>query len=417
MRNKILHCIAALLVLGLFTGCGAQQGTITPDPDTIQESTNKKNLDEATSNEQEQSADGSDSWQDKVSTLIPTSQGEVEGDFYGDYRAEGGEIAFICDGIIMDGSYNEAVYKGIQTYALAAGVSFSYYIVNGDTLECYGEAIDRAVSSHARVVVCVGYNFGEPVGLLQKLYPQTSFLMIDSRPVDDEGNAMDAGDNVHSVFFQEEQSGYLAGYLAVMEGYRRLGFIGGKEDPSVIRYGYGYLQGINDAAEDMELTDVTVNYWYADTYQPGQEISDKALRWYSDGTEIIFSCGGSLYKSVLEAAEQGDGLLIGVDVDQSPLSQRFVTSALKDLTHAVVISLDDYYASGGRWSGEFAGQEVLYGAQQDCVGVPVINTEWRFKHVTKDDYYKVLRQIKFGEVLVSDETDAPPEMSIGVNYE
>ena len=417
MKKKIVNNIAVLLVMGILAGCGAQQGTILQTPDSIQESTDAENHEEMTANEHNQSTDGSDSWQDKVSTLIPTSQEKLEGDLYGDYRTEGGEIAFISDGIVMDGSYNEAVYKGIQTYALAAGVSFSYYIVNGDTLECYGEAIDRAVSNQARVVVCVGYNFGEPVGLLQKLYPQTSFLMIDSRPMNAEKNDIDIENNVHCVFFKEEQSGYLAGYLAVMEGYRSLGFIGGKEDPSVIRYGYGYLQGINDAAEDMELTDVTVNYWYADTYQPGQEISDKASEWYSEGTEIIFSCGGSLYKSVLEAAEQGDGLLIGVDVDQSSLSQRFVTSALKDLSHAVVISLDDYYASGGRWSGEFAGQEVQYGAKEDCVGVPVMNTEWRFKQVTKDDYYKLLRQVKFEEVLVSDETDTLPEVSIGVNYE
>lgn len=418
MKKKILHYMVALLVLGLLTGCGTRQGTISQSPDPIQESTDEEKRDGMIPGGQEQSTDDDlDLWQDKVSTLISTSHEGVEGDLYGDYRIEGGEIAFICDGIVMDGSYNEAVYKGIQTYALAAGVSFSYYVVNGDTLECYREAIDHAVSSHARVVVCVGYDFGEPVGLLQKMYPQTSFLMIDSRPMDVEGNAIDAADNVHCVFFREEESGYLAGYLAVMEGYRSLGFIGGKEEPSVIRYGYGYLQGIDDAAEDMELTDVTVNYWYADTYQPGQEIIDKASEWYSEGTEIIFSCGGPLYKSVLEAAEQEDGLLIGVDVDQSTLSQRFLTSALKNLANAVIISLDDYYASGGRWSKEFAGQEVLYGAQEDCVGVPVMNTEWRFKQVTKDDYYKVLSRVKFGEVLVSDETDALPEVSIGVNYE
>ena len=417
MKKKILINIVVLLVLGLLTGCGDKQGTISQNRDVIYENTDGENHDVTKPNRQEQSAAVSNSWQDKVSTLISTSQEGVEGDLYGDYWIEGGEIAFICDSIVMDDSYNEAVYKGIQTYALAAGVSFSYYIVNGDTLDCYREAIDHAVSSHARIVVCVGYDFGEPVGLLQGVYPQTSFLMIDCVPVDSEGNAIDIANNVHCVSFKEEESGYLVGYLTVMEGYRSLGFIGGEEDPSVIRYGYGYLQGINDAAEDLELTDVTVNYWYADTYQPGQEIRDKASGWYSEGTEIIFSCGGSLYKSVLEAAEQEDGLLIGVDQDQSPLSQRFLTSALKNLSNAVIISLDDYYASGGRWSGEFAGQKSLYGAKEDCVGVPVINTEWRFKQVTKDDYYKLLRQIKLGEILVSDETDTPPEMSIGVNYE
>lgn len=417
MKNRILNYAVVLLALGLLTGCAARRGTVSENSAPIEVSAEKENRDETASSEQEQSAERPVSWQEQIEALISESRDELLADLYGDYHDVGGEIAYVCNGAVKDGSYNEAVYKGIQTYALAAGVSFSYYVADETTTEKYLEVIEYAISNQAEIIVCNGYDFGEAVGLLQELYPRTSFLLIDSTPMDAEGNAIDTADNVHCVFFREEESGYLAGYLAVMEGYRSLGFIGGKEEPSVIRYGYGYLQGINDAAADMELTDVTVNYWYADAYQPGQEISDKALRWYSEGTEIIFSCGGLLYQSVLEAAEQGNGLLIGVDVDQSPLSQRFVTSALKDLANAVIISLDDYYASGGRWSEDYAGQEVLYGARNDCVGVPVLNTEWRFRKVTKDDYYKVLRRVKIGEVVVSDETDVAPEVSVDVNYE
>lgn len=413
----ILQSVAALLVLVMLAGCADGQRDITQPSGPAVESTEEENRDGMASDGKNQSGGKNDVWQDQMATLLSDSEEGLLGDIYGDYRVEGGEIAFVCEGTILDGSYNEAVFRGVRTYALAAGVSFSYYVADEYVAESYREVIERAISNQADIVICVGGEFGESMGLLQNVHPQISFLLIDCVPEDAIGNDMEPGVNVHCVCFHEEQSGYLAGYLAVMEGYRNLGFIGGKEVAPVVRYGFGYLQGINDAVEDMGLTDVTVNYWYADTYQPNQEIRDRAARWYSQGTEIIFACGGLLYESVLEAAESEDGLLIGVDVDQSGLSERFVTSAMKDLANAVIISLDDYYASGGRWSGEFAGQMVVYGVEDDCTGIPVIGTEWRFKQVTRDDYYKVYRRIKFGDVSVSDEVDERPKVAFDVNYQ
>ena len=340
---------------------------------------------------------------------------ELLKDTYGDYQERGGEIAFVSDGTVMDGGYNETIYRGIQMYGLAAGASFSSYNTEEDHLEEYTELITYAVSNQAKIVVCAGYEFCEAIGELQDVYPEVSFLLIDGVPTDEKGNPVEIMDNVHCVSFREEESGYLAGYIAVLEGYRSLGFIGGKEDPAVVHYGYGYLQGIDDAAKELELEDVTVNYWYSGTYQPSGEIYEKAAEWYAEGTELIFACGGYLYESVLEAAEKENGLLIGVDVDQCNISERFLTSAEKDIANAVVISLDDYYASGRKWSEKFAGQNVRYGARENCVGIPVLETEWRFKNITMEEYYKVYAQIKQEKISVSDEMNIRPQVSVTVN--
>lgn len=344
---------------------------------------------------------------------VPDDFGEtVSEDVGGDYEETGGEIAFIADGQIEDGDYNEAIYEGIQTYAQGAGVSFSCYRTYADGAEGFAEAVERAIADGAGIIICSGYDFQEAVGMLQDAYPETSFLLLDGVPLDEAGNPVEIADNVHCVSFREEESGYLAGYLAVLEGYRSLGFIGGREVPAVIRYGYGYLQGVDDAARTMALTGVTVHYWYADSFEPAEKVEETAAAWYTTGTEVIFACGGSLYESVLKAAEDGDGMLIGVDTDQSVLSERFLTSAVKGLDDAVVISLDDYFAAGRKWSEEFAGQAARYGIRERCGGIPVMDTQWRFRHVTMDEYYEMCRQIKRGIVTVSDETDAPPEVSV-----
>lgn len=396
MKKKVIYHIGVLLFAGMLMGCSG-----TKEREALSQEAPYMELDEETLQKQREAAEV-----DPMEELLK--------DCYGDYREKGGEIAFVSDGIVMDGSYNEAVYKGIQVYALSAGVSFSYYNVEEDNPRGHLEIVESAVLNQAKVVVCAGYDFQKAVGELQNRYPEVSFLLIDGVPVDAGGKPVEIGENVHCISFKEEEAGYLAGYMAVLEGYRSLGFMGGREEPPVIRYGYGYLQGIDDAAKELAITDVTVDYWYAGTFQATEEICKEAEKWYAEGTEIIFACGGDLYESVLEAADSKNGLLIGVDVDQNELSVRFLTSAVKDIANAVVISLDDYYAAGGKWSEAFAGQSVRYGAEDNCVGIPVLETEWRFKNVSMQKFYEIYAQVKQGKVSISDAIRKKPQVLVTV---
>ena len=79
-----------------------------------------------------------------------------------------------------------------------------------------------------------------------------SFIAVDVTEGDivKNGKAVDLGKNVYICSFEEEQAGYLAGYAAVKDGYTSLGFLGGIAVPAVIRFGYGYVQGINAAAAE-----------------------------------------------------------------------------------------------------------------------------------------------------------------------
>lgn len=404
MRKRKLG-LAGLIFILLLTGCGKPaQETASPSEGGTQEETQQK------SEENKESGSGVEmtSWRESVQKMFE--------DPYGDYRETGGEIAFLTDGSVEDGGYNEAIFNGVRMYALGAGTSFSYYHADPNAPESYQEMIQRAVEDNAGLIVCAGDIFGEAVGALQETYPQTSFLLVDAVPRDEEREELPIAKNVHCVLFHEEQAGYLAGYMAVWEGYRNLGFIGGRQEPAVLRYGYGYLQGINAAAKDLSLDDVTVNYWYADTYSADIAVREKADGWYENGTQIIFACGGALYESVLEAAENRDGLMIGVDVDQCRLSERVLTSAVKNIGAAVTDALDEYYAAGG-WSEEDAGQVKRYGVEDGCAAIPVVDSEWRFKEIPTTHFFEIYKQMKRGDRTVSDAIDMPPEVAIVVNFE
>ncbi|MDE6405497.1 MAG: BMP family ABC transporter substrate-binding protein [Lachnospiraceae bacterium] len=396
--------LAGLILFLLLTGCGK------PAQETAASAENEapEGAQQEAEEEEERSGVEMSSWREAVQKMFE--------DPYGDYSETGGEIAFLTDGSVEDGAYNEAIFNGVRMYALGAGTSFSCYHADPNAPESYEEIIQRAVEDNAGLIVCAGDVFGEAVGALQETYPQTSFLLVDAVPHDGEGEEISPAENVHCVLFHEEQAGYLAGYMAVWEGYRNLGFIGGREEPAVLRYGYGYLQGINAAAKDLSLDDVVVNYWYADTYAADIAVREKADGWYEDGTQIIFACGGGLYESVLEAAENQDGLMIGVDIDQCRVSDRVLTSAVKNIGAAVTDALDEYYAAGG-WSEEDAGQVRRYGVEEGCAAIPVIDTEWRFKEIPTTHFFEIYKQMKRGDRTVSDAIDAPPEVAVFVNFE
>lgn len=396
--------LAVLVLICILAGCGKDADETAASADDTAGGTEQETA------EEEENGSGMEmtSWQESVQKMFE--------DPYGDYRETGGEIVLLTDGSVEDGGYNETVYNGVRMYALGAGKSFSCYSADMYDLESYHELIERSAQEGARIIVCAGNTFGEAVGAMQEMFPQTSFLLIDSVPHNVDGEELPIGENVHCVLFHEEEAGYLAGYMAVWEGYRHLGFMGGREEPAVLRYGYGYLQGIDAAAKDLSLEDVTVNYGYAGIFSPDIAVRVKADEWYENGTQIIFVCGGGLYESVLEAAENQDGMLIGVDVDQARVSDRFLTSAVKNIGTAVTDALDSFYANGG-WHDGRAGKVKRYGVEEGCAAIPVVDTEWRFKEIPTTHFLEIFKQMKRGDRVVSDDISAPPQVAVTVNFE
>lgn len=356
--------------------------------------------------------------QEPAKEEIPQPGEQEEEERYPERRKELGQAALVTGtSPVMDGGYNQAAYEGLQSYAQSAGVVYSYYSAAYDSLEGYEEAVLTAIESGARLIVCAGSYFEQAVGSLQDQYQDVYFLLLDGVPKDGSGNAVDIGQNVHCIVYDEEEAGYLAGYMTVLEGYTRLGFIGGRPFPSVCRYGYGYVQGIDDAAAYRDISDeIRIDYWYADTFLPNEQVEKRAYDWYMSGTEVIFVCGGSLYESVLAGAESCGGRLIGADVDQSGISELFLTSAVKGVKASVIIALDDFYAYGGTWSGELAGKVIAYGAEKKCIELPFSDEAWRFEHVSADDYFQILADLKTGKIHVSDKIDIFPETTVPVIY-
>lgn len=310
------------------------------------------------------------------------------------------EIAFMSgEGELEDETFHRSTWEGVAEYADESRITYSYYRPAEDTEAAREKAVKEAVKKGARIVIAQGYPFEEVFYHLQNEYPKVQFLLLDGEPNNGE-KEYETSPNVHCILFREEEAGYLAGYAAVSEGYSRLGFAGGKDIPQIQRYGYGFIQGAEDAAKQGKRA-IEMKYWYADSFEPSPGIESKMKEWYKNGTQVIFACGGGISQSVIMAAEEFGGKVIGVDRDQSGDSETVLTSAVKDLTGAVVEALEELYDNGGVWNDTQAGKSLVLSAKEQGVELPEEKDSWRFENFSKRDYRSIYRVLKRKERNIS----------------
>lgn len=298
------------------------------------------------------------------------------------------ELALITDvGTIDDKSFNQGTWEGVQKYSTNNNVASKYYKPVEKTTDAYLDSIDLAVKNGAKVVLCPGFLFEQAVFQAQTKYPEVKFVILDGAPHNGDNNIVIA-DNTYSIFYAEEESGFLAGYAAVKEGYRKLGFMGGIAVPAVIRFGYGFVQGADYAARELGLpaNALDVKYTYVGNFDASPENQTIASSWYNEGTEVIFACGGGVGNSVMAAAEASGNKVIGVDVDQSGESDTVITSALKELGNSAYGAIDGYY--NNTFPG---GKSESLDITASAVGLPMETS--RFTKFTNEEYQTIYNKL------------------------
>ncbi|NLD34211.1 MAG: BMP family ABC transporter substrate-binding protein [Clostridiales bacterium] len=323
---------------------------------------------------------------------------------FGVFAAETYEIAMVTDiGTIDDKSFNQGTWEGIVEYAEKNGKTYNYYQPTAQSTEVYLDMIEQAVNAGAKVVVTPGFLFEQPIFQAQDMYPDVSFILIDGNPNDGDfgkatGPEYRTEKNAVGIVYAEEQAGFLAGYAAVKDGYTKLGFMGGMAVPAVIRFGYGFVQGAEYAANELGIKDLQMNYHYTGGFEATPEAQSLAASWYADGIEVIFACGGAVGNSVMAAAEAADAKVIGVDVDQSSQSKTVITSATKGLAPSVIQTLTEYY--DGNFPG---GQALVMDAASDGVALPMATSQ--FKTFTQADYDAIFAKLVAHEITLLKDTD------------
>lgn len=354
-------------------------------------------------------------------------------------------VAMITDyGDITDQSFNQTTYEACKAFCEENSIDFTYYKPAGDNTPDRIAMVEKAVDEGYNVIVMPGFAFAGTISGTQDQYPDVKFIALDVSEYDitssfyktdangnvtdellDPNNEPHIASNVYSAVYQEELCGYMAGYAAVKLGYTKLGFLGGMAVPAVQRYGYGFVQGCDAAAAELNTT-VDVKYAYGNQFFGDADITAAMDTWYAAGTEVVFACGGGIFTSAVDAAKKVEGAkVIGVDVDQAGVIAGYanpedatefadltVTSAMKGLAPTVKTMLTETILNNN-WD-KYAGKVETLGLvsgddpEANYVQIPMESTQWADGKFTQDDYKALVKAMFDGTVKVSSDISAMP---------
>ncbi|PIE77117.1 MAG: BMP family ABC transporter substrate-binding protein [Clostridiales bacterium] len=300
-----------------------------------------------------------------------------------DKAADGLKIAIVTSPSgVDDGSFNEDNYNGILDFIAETGKGQVTAIneVTGAPAASV-DAVAAIVADYDVIVAC-GFQFSG-IGAIAMDNPEKKFILVDTFPVDGEGNSVEL-DNVYAMLFAEQESGFFAGMAAALQSEsKKVAVVNGIAFPSNVNYQWGFESGVNYANKKYD-TGVTIVELpsYAGTDVTGADVGGNYVGNFSDeatgkvvgnalideGCDMILVAAGGSGNGVFTAIkEAGKGHVIGCDVDQfddglNGESNIILTSVLKNMRINVNRQLTKIS------KGEFVGKNEVLTAATDSTG-------------------------------------------------
>ncbi|MHB8960230.1 MAG: BMP family ABC transporter substrate-binding protein [Candidatus Limnocylindrales bacterium] len=297
------------------------------------------------------------------------------------------KIGVVTDiGTLNDKGYNEYTFKGAEDGATAIGAAAPQSIVPKDASE-YAADIKQFIDQKYDIIVTVGFNLTNDTVAAAKANPSIHFVGVDQSPVcvDPQGNPDSTfackGDaktllpNYTSLYFAEDQAGYLAGIVAAYASKNKsIGAIGGTTlCAPCVRYIQGYDMGAKSVTPDIKVTAayVTNDFSAAAFNDPAGGKAFATTFISTNKPDVLFQVAGKTGNGILEAACQKGIYGIGVDVDQyvslgaatDPTYGCIITSAEKHVESATSQAIQEIAAK------TLSAGDVLFSAANDGIGV------------------------------------------------
>jgi basic membrane protein A len=293
------------------------------------------------------------------------------------------KVGVVTDiGTLNDKGYNEYSFKGAVDGAAEIGAPAPQSTVPKDASE-YAADIQAFVDQKYNIIVTVGFNLTADTVKAAKANPDIHFVGVDQSPVcvDEQGNpdatfackgdAKTVVPNYTSLYFAEDQAGYLAGIVSAYASKNgSIGAIGGTTlCAPCVRYIQGYELGAKSVKADIKVASayVTNDFSAAAFNDPagGKAFAQTFIKAHKP--DVLFAVAGKTGNGVLEAACAAKLYGVGVDVDQwvslgAPANACLITSAEKHVESAVK------QAIVGIAGSTLAAGDVLFNAQNDGIG-------------------------------------------------
>lgn len=337
-------------------------------------------------------------------------------------------ICIITSTGVDDGSFNQNCYEGILAFLETHPDCKVTDIKEADYAQLV-PTVEKFVGDYD-VFVLPGFNFAG-IGDIVLANPDKYFIVVDSTIQDSEGTQV-TENNVYTMTFKEEESGFFAGVAAALSTVsNKVAVVNGMAFPSNVNYQYGFMSGVNYAnakygtsAEYVELPSFSATDLFGNNVGGnyvgdfGDEATGKVVgeTLISQGVDVLFVAAGASGNGVFTAAKEADGVyVIGCDVDQFNDGVKgdgniILTSGLKVMDVNVTKQLEAIY------DGTFAGEDAMLGADTDSTGY--VSAEGR-QQLSEDALAKLAEcydLLKAGEIVPASQwTEFNPTNFPGLN--
>jgi basic membrane protein A len=260
---------------------------------------------------------------------------------------------------LTDMAFNWLSYQGLLRAESELGVTGTVYTPTNDSE--YGPNLQKCVDDGNALCISVGYPTAEAIQVAATANPTVAFGLVDVE-------VPSYPNNLRSMLFSADQSGYLAGTLAgLMSQSSVVGAVAGMEIPPVTVFTDPYRQGALCSKPE-----TTVIVTYTNNFGDANVGAQAAQALMAQGADVIFGVGGNMGNGAVLTATQSGAWGIGVDVDvyhslfmsgTVPGSDKVLSSAMKRLDNAVYDTIADVI------SGTFSSGPITYDLAQGGAGL------------------------------------------------
>jgi basic membrane protein A len=271
------------------------------------------------------------------------------------------KVGLVTDiGGLNDRSFNQLANEGLKRAQSELGVETQ--VLTSKSNADYVPNLSSLAQKKFDVVIAVGFLMAEATDTVAAKFPDTKFAIVDV----DVTTMKSKPTNALGLLFAEQQSGYIAGYLAGLytkdEGGDTISAVGGQEIPPVQKYIAGYQKGAQDAAG------IKTVYGYSQDFVDQAKCKELALNHIAEGAKVVFQVAGQCGLGALDAAKEKSVQGVGVDADQGYLGDYIITSAIKKVDVAVFDAIKA--AQDGSFKG---GDNVIFDVKSGGAGIGAIS--------------------------------------------
>jgi len=267
-------------------------------------------------------------------------------------------VAMLINGDLGDMSFWDSANAGMLKFKADHPDCDVTIIEMGSSDATKYESTLAKTAAEAYDLIIVGTtDMREPLQRLVKKdkFKDRRFIIFDTEIKD--GKASDYP-TVHSIMFNQNEGGYLAGVLAALmsidSGSDNTAFIGGAANDIINDFAYGFMQGVKAVNSDKSANKGAYHSFIGDFVDSPRGKSLAQTYYNTNGVSVLFAAASQAGIGCIEAAKLADAgkYIIGVDSDQyayykdadSAKANRIVTSIEKKVGDTLYEACEKFLA-------------------------------------------------------------------------